>query len=590
MNDFVFGTLATDALRLAHVLELRSGVTHRSARRPRDPQPGEPVQLDLWVGPQQPFDRAWLYWSVDGSDPLGRVGVASQGQAAALQPAETSWDTLVWGYRRRFTVTLPGQPAGTVLRYRLSAADGDGNEVFADRGAWYALYVADDPPPEWAQDAIIYQIFVDRFNPGPRHSWQQPDSPSGFYGGRLAGITARLDHVASLGANVLWLTPIFPSPSHHGYDATDLFEIEPRLGTKADLAELLAAAHARSMRVLFDFVPNHWSSAHASFQAARNDRNSPYYRWYNFRHWPDEYEAFFDVPNLPQLNLRHPPARQHILDAAAYWLAFGVDGYRVDHAIGPSPDFWADFRRVTRQAHPDCWTFGEVVEPSDAQIAFEGLLDGCLDFMLLDAMRQTFVSGLWGAARFSTFLDRQEAFFPRTFSRPSFLDNHDMNRILWAVQGDKRKLKAAALCQFTLAGPPVIYYGTEVGLSQVLDVRQGDYIIPEEARLPMLWGSDQDGDLLSFYRDLCRLRNHEPALRRGVRQALDAGPHIVAYTVSHPSAGLAVFINLSGETRQVILGEDWRTVALSTGGCELQAVGGENHLQLAPTSGAILKP
>ena len=127
-----------------------------------------------------------------------------------------------------------------------------------------------------------------------------------------------------------------------------------------------------------------------TFQDAIRNPESPYRDWYTFKHWPDEYESFFGVKELPQVNLRNPAARQSMLDAAAYWLDFGVDGYRVDYALGPTPDFWADFRRVTRSVKPDCWTFGEVVEPSDAQLNFEGGLDGCLDFILMEGLRQCF--------------------------------------------------------------------------------------------------------------------------------------------------------------------------------------------------------
>jgi len=110
---------------------------------------------------------------------------------------------------------------------------------------------------------------------------------------------------------------------------------------------------------------------------------------------------------MPELNLRHPAARQYLLDAAAYWLDFGVDGYRVDYAIGPTPDFWADFRRVTRAANPDCWTFGEVVEPSDSQLSFHGLLDGCLDLSCWKGCARRLPSALDGR-RFASFLERHE--------------------------------------------------------------------------------------------------------------------------------------------------------------------------------------
>ncbi len=590
MNDFIFGTLADDALRLAHARAAWSGVTHRRRACPRDPLPGQPVSLTLTVGPGQPCDRAWVYWTADGSDPAGALGVASNGCATSMTPAGEDWNLLLWDYVRRFEAILPGQPPGAVLRYRLGAAGPSGVETFADDGAFHALYVDDDPPPDWARDAVVYHVFVDRFNPGRGQPWNTPPHLSGFYGGTLRGVTERLDYIADLGANVVWLSPIFPSPSHHGYDATDLFDVEPRLGTRADLAVLLQEAHQRSLRVLLDLVPNHVSSQHPVFQQAASDPASPYRDWFTFERWPDRYASFFGVRELPQINLRYPSARQHMLDHARHWLDFGVDGFRVDYAIGPAPDFWADFRRVTRAAKPDCWTFGEVVDPPDAQLAFQGVLDGCLDFLLLEAFRQALAYGAWDASRFAAFLDRHEAYFPPSFSRPSFLDNHDMNRFLWAAQGDQRRLRLAALCQFSLAGPPVVYYGTEAGLSQARDVRQGGFGRPEESRLPMLWDGAQDPALRDFYRRLIALRHAHPALRRGTRAPARADAHTLAYTRTLGADRVLIALNLSGEGRDVILdrGAPSRVLIATDDGCRACAEADRTIVCLPPLSGAML--
>ncbi len=564
MEDFVFGTFATEAQRNAHTHSLRSGVTHSYARTPYAPRPGQPVEVRLTLGPLQTFDRAWIYWSTDGIDPAGVGGEAVHGQALPLEVLESEWDLMEWGYLQHFRAILPPQPEGALVRYYLTAGAPDGREIQADGGKFYAYYVTDLALPDWARQAVIYQLMPDRFYPGQGKSWKSPQNPSGFYGGTLRGIIEKLDYIADLGANVIWMTPIFPSPSHHGYDATDLFSIEPRLGTKDDLRLLLDEAHARSLRVLLDFVPNHWSSLHPLFQEAVSDPHSPRVDWYTFKHWPDEYESFFGVKDLPQINLRHPDARQHFLDAVAYWLEFGVDGYRVDYAVGPTPDFWADFRRVCAAVKPDCWTFGEVVEPPDAQRHFYGGLNGALDFMLLEAMRQTFAFRRWDAAQLISFLDRHEAYFPADFSRPSFLDNHDMNRYLWAARNDLESLKIAALCQFTLSGPPVIYYGTEAGLSQERDVRQAGRGLPEESRLPMVWGDRQDGELLAFYRKLIALRRQEPALTIGARQSLASGADIVAYARQYQGRTLATVINLADETRRTTLPGKWTNILTTT--------------------------
>ncbi|MFZ6030398.1 MAG: alpha-amylase family glycosyl hydrolase [Chloroflexota bacterium] len=591
MDDFIFGTLATEELRLKEYRRLRSGITHDQRRTPRAPLPGEPVTLDLTIGPQHRCERAWVYWTNDGSDPAGDNGVARNGFCTPMEPAGAEWELLLWGYVRRFRATLPPQPEGSILRYRIAAGP---PQVYADDGAYYACHVADHTPPAWAQDAVLYQVFSERFNPGGGRTWLNPARPSGLYGGTLRGITEKMAYIAELGANVIWLTPIFPSPSHHGYDATDLFEIEPRLGTKADLKSLLDAAHAHGIRVLLDFVPNHISHEHPLFVQARTDPDSHYRHWFEFIHWPDEYDTFFGVKSLPEINLRNPDARQHVLDAAVYWLNFGVDGFRVDYTAGPTPDFWAEFHRATRQAKPDCWTFGEMVYPSDQQLNFEGTLDGCLDFILLEALRQTFAFGRWSGERFAAFLDGHESFFPLTFSRPSFLDNHDMNRMLWVTQcvteekGHPEqaipRLKLAALCQFTLAGPPIVYYGTEVGLSQLRDIRQGTHGIPEEARLPMPWDG-QDADLLDFYRRLIALRRTQPALRRGQRQTILADENTIAYTRADGEGQLLVMLNLSAQAQTLSIPAEWQKLAFVTdAGVGLK----DGKIYLPALAGAVL--
>jgi glycosidase len=483
-DGFIFGELGDDTSRAAHVRRLRSGATHRRRRSPRDPGPGEEVVVELDAGPKCPAEQAWLEVEGEGRRPL--------------EPAGVEWDTLVWGYVRRFRGTIPAHPNGAIVRYRL----GIGDEV-ADDGQTHAYVVDEAELPAWARDAVVYHVFVDRFYSGDERTWPgRGAAPADQYGGTLEGLRQKLDHVSELGTTAIWLSPLHPSPSYHRYDATDLYAVAPELGTLDDFDRLVADAHGRGLRVLLDFVPNHWSREHPTFVEATRDRTSPYVDWYRFKRWPDSYESFFGFRPMPRINYANADARRHVLDAVRFWLDRGADGYRVDYALGPDEDFWADFRVATQGA----WTFGEVVEAPEMQLGFAGLLDGCLDFGLLEALRATFAHEAWSAERFATFLDAHEEFFPDSFSRPSFLDNHDMNRFLWSAGGDVRRLELAALCQFTLAGPPVVYYGTEVGLTQSEDIRAGGFGGDRQARLPMLWGSDQDERLFAYFRSLVELR------------------------------------------------------------------------------------
>lgn len=262
---------------------------------------------------------------------------------------------------------------------------------------------------------------------------------------------------------------------------------------------------------------------------------------------------------MPQVNTNDPNARAHLLEAVRYWLTeFDFDGFRLDYALGPSMDFWTEFGSEVKRAKPDAWIFGEAVDSPHKQLSYQGRLDGCLDFLLLQMLRDTFAFGNVPISQFDAFLKCHNAYFPADFSRPSFLDNHDMNRFLWLVKGNTRRLKLAALCQFTLAGPPIVYYGTEVGLSQERDIAWPDgRHIMEESRLPMIWDkAQQDGDLRSYYRWLIHFRREHPALVHGRRHTLhiDDEAQTYAYARQTDEETILVAFNLSGEQREFTAG------------------------------------
>ena len=607
MEDFIFGTLATDEKRLARIKAQRSGLSHLNRISPRKPLPKEPVTVMATLGPGISADRLSCYYTTDGSEPQGERGRAIHGRAIALERVGVQWDTLLWGYVESWWGELPPQPEGTKVRYKIGAwSSRGGEEIFADNQAPvsaeatnFAYLVDRYAPPDWAREAIIYQIFLDRFYPGDGESFKSPATPRGFYGGTLRGVTQKLDYLSELGVTCLWLSPCFASPSHHGYDSTDWYTVEPRLGTNEDLRELVEAAHARDIRVLLDFVPNHVSNQHPFFQAAQADPNSPYRRWFVFTRWPNEYETFFGIKQLPKINNEYEPARRYVIDCACHYLTeYGVDGFRLDYANGPSHDFWVDFRQATKAARPDSFSFGEVVEAADVVRSYASCLDGCLDFLLLRALRRFFAFGSLDTRGFDVFLSRHYAYFrfkEGEFLLPNFLDNHDMNRFLWAAEGDKRRLKLAATCQFALPGPPIIYYGTEVGLSQVRDVRTPDgYGHPEESRLPMLWGDEQDKELLAHYKRLIAIRKAHPVLWQGEYVSLLAEGNILAFLRRSAEETLVVVLNngegvypldvpLEGHLPDGVILRDL------IGGGEARVVGGRlRGPSLPPRTGAIL--
>ncbi|MGD9029765.1 MAG: alpha-amylase family glycosyl hydrolase [Anaerolineae bacterium] len=535
MEEFTFGTYATDELKLVHHRAARSGLQHGHALKPQDPQPGEPVTLSVRVGPDLSVDHLVCYYTLDGSEPDGARGVSRNSHVLRLQRVGVAWDTLVWGYVARWQGMLPPGLEGAIVRYRLGAWAGDGPETFADwpdvlaraeqaaaaffRGDPLPNLTPGDPavlhtfaysvdrlrPPAWAREAVIYQVFVDRFYPGRGRDWAQTDDLRGFCGGTLWGVAEKLDYIADLGVTCIWLSPIFPSPSHHGYDATDLYHVEPRLGGDEALRTLVSEAHRRDIRVLLDYVCNHVSQYHPVFVEAQADPTSPYRDWFTFDDSEIGYRAYFGVAGMPEINVSRPAARDWLLEAARYWLReFDVDGYRLDHANGPGPDFWTDFWTACKAERPDCFCFGEVVDTPDAQRAYVGRLDGCLDFHAGDALRRTFALGSWTEADLARFLGRHLGVFPQDFVMPTFIDNHDVDRFLFLAGGDKEALRRAAAAQMRLPGPPIIYYGTEVGLNQAVSIRDGNGM--HVNRVPMVWGDEQDRDLLATYRGLIQER------------------------------------------------------------------------------------
>lgn len=584
-QDFIFGTLATDDLRLEALRAQGRGLWHGSRTTPVDPEPGEPVRLTVSAGTEVDATALFACYTIDGGDPT------PDAERVPLSPGETVWDTLLWGYRQEWHGWLPPQPAGTLVRYRIAADGIDGRRNWADADpetgepATFAVHLDGERVPAWTRDAVIYHVFVDRFEPGEGRAWNDAGPLNGIWGGTLRGVIERLPYLQALGVTCLWLSPVFPSPSHHGYDATDYHRAEPRLGTDADLDALFAAAHAGGMRVLLDFVANHLSDEHPAFQRALVDPAAPERAWFTFL--PDGgHRSFFGVRSMPQIRTDSLDARAYLVDAARTWLRRGADGFRLDYAHGPSHGFWAQFRAETRAEKPDSLTVGEVVETAELQRSYRGRLDGTLDFLLLQQLRAFFAFETIGAAAFDAFLRRHLAYFAGDFVLPSFLDNHDMNRFLWVVGGDARRLKLAALCQFTLPHPPVVYYGTEVGLSQWHDLEYPDGSRQiEESRTPMPWGDDQDADLLAFYRALITARRSRPALWRGRRTThalLDEG----LYTVALADGGERALVALNRTASEHSLEVPPRfSLAVATDAAVL--LHGE-RIVLPPLAGALL--
>jgi cyclomaltodextrinase len=384
---------------------------------------------------------------------------------------------------------------------------------------------------DWFRHAIIYHILIDRFAGfTTTNAWDTPQ----FLGGNLKGIIKALPYLKDLGVNTLWISPFYKTSAYHGYHITDFYDVDPRFGTKDDLNQLISTVHNNSMYIIADFVPNHCSRYHPYFQEAQKDKSSPFYDWFFFTHWPTDYLCFLSVRELPKLNLQNPEVQDHIIKAAFSWLSYGFDGFRLDHVIGPPHQFWKQFRHQVKSKYPNAVIIGEAWmqgiryrELDTINIRWKHLkwllgsssdslfkeyyheLDGVLDFRVQEILRDNIARHV-NTPHVEKLLEKLRSRY-RTYAPgyylPTFLDNHDMDRFLFECKGNIDKLKQAATLQFLLPQPPIIYYGTEIGMSQQHSLWDMASYGDLQARQPMQW-HHQNKQLLDFYKKLIKERKN----------------------------------------------------------------------------------
>lgn len=385
---------------------------------------------------------------------------------------------------------------------------------------------------EWIQTAVIYEIIIDRF---AGYRADADDTKPEWCGGNLAGITAKLDYLVGLGVTAIWLTPFFQTHDYHGYSTTDLYSVDPHFGTLEDAKELVRQCHARGLNFIMDFTANHVSEHHPYFVEARDNPDSQYRDWFYFDNENSKkYLTFLDFSSLPKLNLDFEPAREHIISSALYWIReLGVDGIRLDHAVGPSLGFWQEFGQRCREISPNIVLLGEVaffgVKPSDlktfnlvgarriywqnklfggdpyklAMKKYVGILDGSFDFGFR-ALLEEFALGKLGEKGLQNKLLRHYSGFGDDFALPTFLENQDFSRYLYLTGQDYDKLKSALEIQFGVAQPKVIYYGAEVAMTHEVEaIANSGWAGDLPTRRKMNWTPNaKEQELLAFYKDL----------------------------------------------------------------------------------------
>lgn len=375
--------------------------------------------------------------------------------------------------------------------------------------------------PQWAKNKVVYQIFPSRYATDkevPAEEWYKtPISFKDDLQGNLRGIIEHLDHLQELGVDVIYMTPIFQSPSCHKYDTVDYYHIDPSFGTEEDLRELIEKAHSMGMRVMLDGVFNHTSPDFFAFRnVVEKEWNSPYIDWYHMSEFPirrgrgekPNYKCFGYYGGMPKLNLENPETEEYFIQVALYWLKeFHIDGWRLDVADEISHRFWKRFRREVKAVNPEALIVGEIWHYAGDFLEGDEW-DSVMNYPFYNAVKDYVAAGTLKASQFVGNLDfiRGRSHIEGYQVLVNLMGSHDTPRFLQLCGSKKKQMLAAALL-LLMPGMPMIYYGDEYGLEggQDPDNRRG-----------MVWDPKrQDQHMFAWYKKLIQVRKGHPAITEG---------------------------------------------------------------------------
>ncbi|AKI98210.1 hypothetical protein IX53_02300 [Kosmotoga pacifica] len=444
---------------------------------------------------------------------------------------------------------------------------------------------------------VFYEIFVRAFY----------DS-DGDGIGDFKGIVEKLDYLNNgnafedndLGISGIWLMPIFPSPSYHGYDVTDYYAVNSRYGTMRDFETLIEEAHKRGIKIMIDLVINHTSNQHPWFlnasnpEAPKHEKYRDYYvwttgdpdgpsghKWNYIKSMKSSYYSSFKYKGMPDLNFDNPEVKEEIKKIATFWLKKGVDGFRIDAAKhifndhSKNSEWWKEFMAYVKSINPNVFVVGEIWDSNELIDAYYTSLDSAFEFEFKDRVWQTVK---FNSVTFWKQTDKKHNIFPEGFVPSIFVSNHDMDRP--GSHFEKGALKILSTLLLTSSGVPFIYYGEEIGAKG----RKPD----ENIREPMDWYAlmegpgrvhwldsykyaferynqkadgisveEQDEDpnsLLNWYRKLIHLREDYPILKTGKMKIIDVEVERVIALKRYSDTALEmafVFVNISKEVKKL---------------------------------------
>lgn len=430
-------------------------------------------------------------------------------------------------------------------------------------------YFKENKTPDWFKESIIYQIFPDRFyNGNDNGSINSPKKNSfiygdwndipmyiknekneilrwDFYGGNLKGIEKKINYIKDLGANLIYLNPIFKARSNHRYDTGDYKEIDEILGTEEDFKNLVKKAKENGINIMLDGVFNHTGRDSKYFNrylnydtiGAYNSKDSPYYDWYKFEKYPDEYECWWGVKDLPSVNENVPSFIDYIINSKDsvinYWMNLGVKGWRLDVADELPSEFLAKIRKKCHENDEKSVILGEVWEDATNKISYNKRrsyvrgkeLDSVTNYSFKEIFLGYF-SNKFNTSKLIMLFENMKENYPKEnfYALTNIIGSHDVERILTMCIGvsdyirkeiyknefdreeiDKnnlskiigdRILKLIVTMQMVFPGVPLIYYGDEVGV-------EGDKDPDNRRTFP--WGNENK-EIQEMYKNLIKLR------------------------------------------------------------------------------------
>ncbi len=417
------------------------------------------------------------------------------------------------------------------------------------------------PKVDWLSEAVVYQIFVDRFCRAElgggassipavdasyiNMKWGEKPTPKSFAGGNLDGITQNLDYLCGLGVNTLYLTPIFTSVSNHKYDISDYYNVDSHFGGNDAFKRLVDGCRARGMRVILDAVFNHCSEDLAQFRDVREKgEKSKYHDWFVIRgDKPTKhslnYEVFAECAYMPKWNTANPEVIEYLCGVGEYWIKeYGIDGWRLDVSDEVSHEFWRTFRKRIKALGSDKVLIGENWHDSRAYLMGDQF-DSIMNYAFTKAELDFFVYGTLDAR---ALCDRLNGLLMRNITQVNYMmlnliDCHDTHRFFTLCGKNEGKLLSALAINMFMPGATMIYYGTEIPL-------EGGYD-PDNRRC-FMWG---DHPFTDRVRELLRYKKSKALAVGDVAFHSDDGVFIIERKTDEQTVTL--YVNNSDKKKTV---------------------------------------